>query len=905
MKNTNYLLTLVIIIFTIATTKAQPNFDWAYSTGSTNSDYGALVKSDANDNSYTVAAIQGTTDLDPGIGTQNYTPSGGIDFYIRKLNTSGQMLWGHGIGGTGTDFPYDINIDQNSNVYVCGQFSNTVDFDPGSGVFNLTSNGSTDGFLLKLDAFGNFVWAISFGGTAADNVREIEFDSGGNIYLRGNFNSTVDFDPSIGVYNVTSAIPNDSYILKLLPSGNFIRVKTLSASSSSNQSNYVSINDMCVNPSGDIVVSGGFKNTYDFDLGAGVANLTSVGQIDIFIAVYDSAGNYSFAKSIGGPLNEQPKAIDTDTFGNIYVAGPFEGTLDFDPNAGISNYTSNGNEDGFLLKLSSIGSFIWNKTIGGIGIDYIETIEVDEYGNIYSAGRYEGNVDADPSSNSFILNGVIGNWDIFFQKLDSNGDFVWAGNFVGVATEFADRIHTNSFGSIYISGELYNSGDYDPGSGTYTLTTNGLADAFIVKLSQCVFTTSIINPSACTSYTSPSGNYTWTTSNTYTDTIQNAGGCDSVITINLTITGPSNGTDVVTACNSYTWIDNNTYTSSNSTATHTITGGAANGCDSIVTLNLTINNTANGTDVITACNSYTWIDNNTYTTSNNTATHTITNGAANGCDSIVTLNLTINNTVTGTDVITACDSYTWIDNNTYTTSNNTATHTIVNGAANGCDSIVTLNLTINNTATGTDVITACNSYTWIDNINYTASNNTATHTITGGAANGCDSIVTLNLTINTVDNSTSTQGNDSIMANATGATYQWLDCNNNYSIISGATNQLFVASANGSYAVEVTQNGCTDTSACVNVTGVGIDDRSIENTITIFPNPSNGLFTIKTLDHENQTINLLVINTLGKVIDEISFTNKAELNLTEQAKGIYYLQLSTDNHTFVKKIVIK
>jgi|21_taG_2_1085346.scaffolds.fasta_scaffold02376_4 hypothetical protein len=329
------------------------------------------------------------------------------------------------------------------------------------------------------------------------------------------------------------------------------------------------------------------------------------------------------------------------------------------------------------------------------------------------------------------------------------------------------------------------------------------------------------------------------------------------------------------------------------------------GLDSVITINLTITGPSNGTDVVTACNSYIWIDNNTYTASNNTATHTITGGAANGCDSIVTLNLTINNTATGTDVITACNSYTWIDNNTYTTSNNIATHTITNGAANGCDSIVTLNLTINNTATGTDVVTACNSYTWIDNNTYTSSNSTATHTITNGAANGCDSVVTLNLTINTVDNSTSTQGNDSITANATGATYQWLDCNNNYAIISGATNQLFVAAANGSYAVEVTQNGCTDTSACVNVTGVGIDDISIENTITIFPNPSNGLFTIKTQDHENQTINLLVINTLGKVIDEISFTNKAELNLTEQAKGIYYLRLSTDNHTFVKKIVLK
>ncbi|HNS43219.1 MAG TPA: hypothetical protein PKN22_10710, partial [Taishania sp.] len=103
-----------------------------------------------------------------------------------------------------------------------------------------------------------------------------------------------------------------------------------------------------------------------------------------------------------------------------------------------------------------------------------------------------------------------------------------------------------------------------------------------------------------------------------------------------------------------------------------------------------------GTDTQTACGSFTWIDGNTYTANNNTATHTIVGGAANGCDSIVTLNLTINNPTTGTDTQTACGSFTWIDGNTYTSSNNTATHTIVGGAANGCDSIVTLNLTINN-----------------------------------------------------------------------------------------------------------------------------------------------------------------------------------------------------------------
>ncbi len=113
-----------------------------------------------------------------------------------------------------------------------------------------------------------------------------------------------------------------------------------------------------------------------------------------------------------------------------------------------------------------------------------------------------------------------------------------------------------------------------------------------------------------------------------------------------------------------------------------------------MTLDLTISNTVNGTDTQASCGPFTWIDGNTYTASNNTATYTIVGGAANGCDSLVTLDLTISNTVNGTDTQASCGPFTWIDGNTYSASNNTATYTIVGGAANGCDSLVTLDLTL-------------------------------------------------------------------------------------------------------------------------------------------------------------------------------------------------------------------
>ena len=171
--------------------------------------------------------------------------------------------------------------------------------------------------------------------------------------------------------------------------------------------------------------------------------------------------------------------------------------------------------------------------------------------------------------------------------------------------------------------------------------------------------------------------------NSATYTLTNAAGCDSVVTLDLTIRYSTTGTDVEDHCDSYTWIDGNTYTSSNNSATYTLTNAA--GCDSVVTLDLTIRYSTTGTDVEDHCDSYTWIDGNTYTSSNNSATYTLTNAA--GCDSVVTLDLTIRYSTTGTDVEDHCDSYTWIDGNTYTSSNNSATYTLTNAA--GCDSVVT------------------------------------------------------------------------------------------------------------------------------------------------------------------------------------------------------------------------
>lgn len=333
------------------------------------------------------------------------------------------------------------------------------------------------------------------------------------------------------------------------------------------------------------------------------------------------------------------------------------------------------------------------------------------------------------------------------------------------------------------------------------------------------------------------------------------------------------------------------------TTSYWVAQADASGCESLRSeILVTVNAPSTGTFVHTACGSYTWIDGINYVASNNTATHTLTNAV--GCDSVVTLNLTINMPNTGTDVITACGSHTWIDGVTYVASNNSATHTLTNAA--GCDSVVTLNLTINMPNSGTDVITACDSHTWIDGVTYVASNNTATHTLTNAA--GCDSVVTLNLTINTVDVSVTQIDAVTIEADAVGATYQWIDCANNQ-VISGATSQTFTATVNGNYAVIVTENNCSDTSACTTINSVGIEENGANISFTLYPNPTNGNVTIS-LGKGLTNGEIRVFDVYGKIVSRhvVQTSNSIELELLGNP-GIYYIELDSNLGKYKSKVI--
>ncbi len=183
--------------------------------GGSDNDEGSSITVDGSGNVYTTGFFQGTADFDPGAGTTSLTSADSSDIFISKLDASGNFLWAKRMGETYEDRGRSIEIDGSGNVYTTGFFGGTADFDPGAGTSNLTSAGSSDIFISKLDASGNFLWAKRIGGTDIDWGLFIVVDSSDNVYTTGYFAGTADFDPGAGTTNLSVVGAWDVFISKL------------------------------------------------------------------------------------------------------------------------------------------------------------------------------------------------------------------------------------------------------------------------------------------------------------------------------------------------------------------------------------------------------------------------------------------------------------------------------------------------------------------------------------------------------------------------------------------------------------------------------------------------------------------------------------------------------------------
>lgn len=736
------------------------------------------------------------------------------------------FTWAKSTGAATTEYSRSITTDADGNTYTTGYFTYTTDFNPGPGIYNLTAPGLgfPNAFIQKLDANGNFVWARGFGDGGSDYGNAVTTNGTDAIYAAGVFFGSENFVSGTGSVYLTSNGDVDVYILKLDLDGNLIWGQSF----------------------GDVYTDDVNAITLD-----NVGNVYIVGNMDNNeIMKLDSAGNFIWSKQL--PAYDT-KSASTDANGNLYVAGEFQNTQDFDPGSGTFFLSSNGYLDAFLLKLDSAGNFIWAKSFGSVDDDAGSDITVDISGNVYLAGNFRETVDFDPGPGIYNLDCGVNFQEVYVVKLDSNANFIWAS---GAETEsgYCSGIVVDANYAVYLAGAFQDTCDFDIGTSVYGIGAQEW-DMYAIKLDIL-------------------GNLVWAKS---------AGGysVDGISALAMDSTG------ALYLSGNYKYTADiapgpDVYTQS--------TSGSGNFC--VIKLDACTQDII--VDSISACGSVMWLDGQVYSSS--TTEPKMYHYNVDGCDSIIKLNLQILNPATSVETIISCDSYTWQDGVTYFSSDTSATFTLPGSAINGCDSIIELNLTLLVPPVGIDNVTSCQDFTWLDGITYTSSNTTATYLMLGAAANGCDSMVTLNLIINTPD--IGVLNNNAILS-ATGiGDYQWLDCNNNFSPITGASSQDYSPDQNGSYAVEVIYNGCVDTSQCFDVQTTSLSEKSNFNSVLATPNPSSGLIFLVGLSE--QTVNLIVSDAAGNVLIRDDYYNTIEpIDMSELTEGIYFVSVTTATNLFI------
>ncbi len=402
--------------------------------------------------------------------------------------------WARSWGGSELDSAWSTAVDVSGNIYVTGQFKSAVDFDPGDGVLDRTSNGNEDAFLSKFDPQGNLLWNQTWGGEYHESCEGIVIDPIGWVYVVGYFNETVDFDPGPGVDEHISHGDWDSLLAKYTSDGEFVWAKTWGAPA------WDQARDVAVDGAGGVYVAGYFFGNCDFDPGPGEAYEGYIPGAS-YLTKFDSNGDHQWVKAWAGDggYDDLATAVASDSSGNVVVTGVFDGTVDLNPGNGVKHYTApTVYQDIYLSCFNSNGGFQWGCGWGGEYDDWGYDVAIDGAGNVYSTGKYAGTADFDPGpgQDEHTSNGER---DVYLVKYTIPGNYQWTRTWGGFNYNFwtyGDSGHgvtvdpSTPAGNVFVTGYFSSTVDFDPGPGIDERTSNGSIDAFLNVLD-------------------PSGNYLW------------------------------------------------------------------------------------------------------------------------------------------------------------------------------------------------------------------------------------------------------------------------------------------------------------------------------------------------------------------------------------------------------------
>jgi len=438
---------------------------WGLSWGGSSHDYAYDVATDGDGNIYVSGTFSSITDFDPGPGTAERTAQGFWDTFLSKFDSTGTYQWVRTWApdeyGTFPEVtPTGLAVDQNGNLYVCGNFNNSVDFDPTSGIDEHSSQGGFDPYVVRLDSDGNYLGASTWGGSLNHKAYDIAVENSGNIFITGFYKGLTDFDPGMGIHAETATDNMDMFLLRLDLNGDFVWVYTRGDAEDSDYGVSVALDDL-----GFAYLGGNSPDMH-------VIKVNPSGNME-WMTVWDSGAGEMYDLIVDGSYA-------------TYITGEYD-ILDFDPGPGIDTHWDNGYGDAFLIKLGPDASYDWGYSFGEDRYDWGVGLSVDSENNLYFTGNfYSDHIDLNPGSGEDFKNIA---WDAkgaFITKLTQDGSYIWGRHWEFPDGEGDDELYglaVDQSGNAYTTGNFQSAQvDFDPGLGTDWHSPKKGHDGFLIKV---------------------------------------------------------------------------------------------------------------------------------------------------------------------------------------------------------------------------------------------------------------------------------------------------------------------------------------------------------------------------------------------------------------------------------------
>jgi hypothetical protein len=384
------------------------------------------------------------------------------------------------LGEFGTDEVKALATDPGGNIIVAGEFTGSVDFDPSSASRILTSLGGTDVFVARYTPVGDLIWAIRIGGGQEISVNALALDGSGNLLIGGAFEGTANFDPAGGVTSFTSNGDRDAYVASFTTAGGLRWARGFGGTLDDQ------VLSVTLQGDGTAFASGTFAGTMPVDPDAGIV-VTSIGDVDGFLASWNQTGTARWAFSVGGPGADSAASTAPAPGGGVYLGGSFTGSADFGPGTTTAALTSLGEYDAFLARYTAGGELAWVRGLHGsstvrIGPNGLASA-LD--GALVATGTFAGTADFNAGTAVAALTSA-GLHDAFVVRYEASGDFGWTVALGGLTDDAGGAAAIALNGEVSVTGSFTGVARFDPGAAATALTalgSSGATDMYVARYS--------------------------------------------------------------------------------------------------------------------------------------------------------------------------------------------------------------------------------------------------------------------------------------------------------------------------------------------------------------------------------------------------------------------------------------